>query len=274
MRSITKRFQYNGDTPPINIGGFGDWHVGNVCASWKGLRRVVKFIHDTPDMYWIGMGDFFDGVTVKDPRHKPGVVDKDLQGKDDFIDLQYQKGVDLVRPIADKCLAVVIGNHEETLETHCNTNLAKRMAAELGVPFLGYEGYITLRFTHKSGGKGKAVRVFVTHGHGGGRKPGGKINRLDDIRSSYPADFYFMGHTHDMMERVVPIMEPSKSGVRNKHSVGQVTSAFLMKHTSPEDNVTTYVEKAGYQPTAIGWNYCSYDPSTGRKSWAGWVYDD
>ena len=34
------------------------------------------------------------------------------------------------------------------------------------------------------------------HGYGGGRKDGGKINRLEDMTNVIIADLYLMSHTH------------------------------------------------------------------------------
>ena len=38
--------------------------------------------------------------------------------------------------------------------------------------------------------------AYVTHGSGGGRKEGGKVNRLADLASIVDADIYIHSHTH------------------------------------------------------------------------------
>jgi hypothetical protein len=38
--------------------------------------------------------------------------------------------------------------------------------------------------------------IYVTHGSGGGRKEGGKVNRLADLAAIVDADIYVTGHTH------------------------------------------------------------------------------
>lgn len=38
--------------------------------------------------------------------------------------------------------------------------------------------------------------MYLNHGNGGGRKIGGKVNRLSDLAGIVDADVYIHGHTH------------------------------------------------------------------------------
>ena len=48
----------------------------------------------------------------------------------------------------------------------------------------------------KSEGRQTTYSIYVNHGNGGGRRLGGKINRLADYAQIVDADVYVCGHTH------------------------------------------------------------------------------
>ena len=79
------------------------------------------------------------------------------------------------------------------------------MAASLGLEdkYCREGGVLFIRFgnvPHKGGREGQNVKVaysaYTTHGAGGGRKEGGKINRLADLASIVDTDIYIHSHTH------------------------------------------------------------------------------
>ena len=59
---------------------------------------------------------------------------------------------------------------------------------------------VFIRFGEMQDGKSHrrkaAYTMYVSHGNGGGRKEGGKIQRLVDLSTIVDADIYLCGHTH------------------------------------------------------------------------------
>ena len=53
-----------------------------------------------------------------------------------------------------------------------------------------------LRFGEDKKHRKVCYSLYMTHGSGGGRKEGGKINRLADLAGIVDADIYLMAHTH------------------------------------------------------------------------------
>lgn len=70
-------------------------------------------------------------------------------------------------------------------------NPVEEIAVDLGIDFLGYQGYFDLKVD------GIQYDVFVHHGAGGGRTKGAKVNAATRPNSVAIADLYITGHLHD-----------------------------------------------------------------------------
>ena len=110
--------------------------------------------------------------------------------------------MELFQPIAKKILCIVPGNHERR---HYKTNgidMTYLMAKQLGIEerYSPTTAVVVIRFgklkTKHGYGKKACYSCFVSHGNGGGRKEGGKIQRLADLSTIIDCDFYICGHTH------------------------------------------------------------------------------
>jgi predicted phosphodiesterase len=116
---------------------------------------------------------------------------------------QLKLCVKLFQPLADagKILAILPGNHENRVYRSDGLDMTGIMAAQLGLQD-GYSSTTALLFIRlgkndsSSHYRKVAYSVYVTHGSGGGRKEGGKINRLVDYSQIVDADVYICGHTH------------------------------------------------------------------------------
>lgn len=77
------------------------------------------------------------------------------------------------------------------------------MCSQLGIPekYSPTTALLFIRFgkvTNHHGRKNsrQLYTVYVTHGSGGGRKEGGKVNRLADLASIVDADIFIHAHLH------------------------------------------------------------------------------
>ena len=86
--------------------------------------------------------------------------------------------------------------------------------------------------------------VYATHGSGGGKKEGGKVNRLADLASIVDADIYIHAHTH------LPVVFKNSfyrtSSVTS--SVALVDKLFV--NTAASLNYGGYGDKAGFKPAS------------------------
>ena len=109
MKLAYREIKYSGEW--AHIEPLGDIHVGNpACDEQKFIQRVEAIKKDK-NRYWIGMGDYVDNIRP----WKRGVVDKRwetnlLAGEADWV-AQWERFVEIVEPITNKCLGFLWGNH-------------------------------------------------------------------------------------------------------------------------------------------------------------------
>ena len=100
--------------------------------------------------------------------------------------------------------------------------------------------------TNGSGQRRKiCYSIYTLHGSGGGRKEGGKINRLADLASIIDADVYIHSHTH------LPIIMKQafyRTDVRNS-TVGIVEKLFV-NTSSNLDYEGSYGEYGAFKPNS------------------------
>ena len=115
---------------------------------------------------------------------------------------QLQQCVALFEPIKDKILAVLPGNHEQRIWRSDGIDITQLMCNQLGIPdkYSSTTALLFIRFGERKDsnhhGRRQLYSLYCCHGSGGGKRPGGKINRLQDMSGIVDADIYVMGHTH------------------------------------------------------------------------------
>lgn len=89
-----------------------------------------------------------------------------------------------------------------------------------------------------------AYTIYATHGAGGGRKEGGKINRLADLAQIVDADVYICGHTH-----LPAIFRCGYYRTSMANSSVQLVSKLFV-NTAAALNYGGYGDIQGYKPSA------------------------
>jgi hypothetical protein len=84
--------------------------------------------------------------------------------------------------------------------------------------------------------------MYVSHGNGGGRKEGGKIQRLVDLSTLVDADIYLCGHTH------LPAMLKDGFARPNCGNSSITYGTRLYVNTSAKLNWGGYGETGGFKP--------------------------
>lgn len=245
-------------------------HLGNAGCAEDRLRRDVAEIADDPRAFWLGGGDYADLIGYSDGRFDPANLADWVKAKDlgDLGAVAMRRAREILAPIADKCLGLIIGNHEykyQLKQTH--EGLHGWLCTELGAPNLGYcclfdLVLIRLRGVKKpylsperpknaDNGHSETFRVFCHHGAGYAQTPGGKLNRLVQFMQSFEADVYFAGHVHDQVGRREPTIGADDicTTIRAHERIGVVSGSYLRTYAQ---DVTTYGERAGYRPTTLG----------------------
>ncbi len=126
---------------------FGDIHCGTIHCAETEVKAKRDEIKNTPNAYWLGVGDYAEWITSKDPRWDPSPkVIAPWVEQDNIAETQRRWIVDLFEPIKDKCIGLLYGNHEESIRKHNNDNVHKNICDDLKVDNLGYSCFVHLSF--------------------------------------------------------------------------------------------------------------------------------
>jgi hypothetical protein len=221
MEISSKRIKRNpGDK--INIYFLGDIHEGNCNSNEKSLKEAVEIIRNDPIGYWFGMGDYIDAIThTGDKRFDPLSIAKKYNIRD-LKDLPYRQAQQVfikLSPIADKCLALLCGNHEEAYIKYNSSDVYGKFVEmfktsahrENKSPFkMGYDGFYRL-IIHNREKHILTISFALNHGIGGaGFLPGYKVNIAHKCFKYMYADVNVMGHIHQLMHNRKPIVTVSQ----------------------------------------------------------------
>ena len=225
----------------IEIHPMADLHIGDSNCDFKLIMERIEHIKNTDNAYCILDGDLMDTAISSSIGDTYGA---NLQPME-----QLKMCVKIFEPIKDKILAVLPGNHENRVYKSDGMDITELMCAQLGIPhkYSPTTALLFIRF-----GKGNAnnrhrpilYTAYVTHGSGGGRKEGGKVNRLADLASIVDADIYITGHTHLPLVMKEAFFRVSGSN----SSVALVDKLFI--NTSAWLNYGGYGDKAGFKPAS------------------------
>ena len=168
---------------PIIIVPIGDIHIGNNTSNRKLFAMQCKYILDTPNCYTVVIGDVIENAT----KHSvgAGVYEQNMtpQQQQSYI-------IAMLKPIKDRILGVIMGNHEIRSWFTSGVNLPETISEMIGVKYLGYQGFLNLVV------EGKTYSVMLYHGRGGGSTPGGKLNSVVKLNRVANMDLYISGHIH------------------------------------------------------------------------------
>lgn len=225
----------------IEIYPMADLHIGDSMSDYKSIMERIEYIKNTPNAYCILDGDLMDTAVASSIGDTYGA---NLQPME-----QLRHCVKIFEPIKDKILAVLPGNHENRVYKTDGIDITEIMCSQLGIAdkYSPTTALVFIRFgkqTSHHKDRKQLYTAYVTHGSGGGKKEGGKVNRLADLASIVDADIYIHAHTH------LPVVFRNSfyrvSG--SNSSVALVDKLFV--NTAASLNYGGYGDKAGFKPAS------------------------
>lgn len=192
MKAI--RRDLSGDFKIVELFPIADGHIGDPHSNIKRIKEDIAYVRDHENCFAILNGDLMN-CAIKSAI-------SDCYGETLSPMDELKVCVELFSCIADKTICVVPGNHEER---HFRTNgidVTRLMCQQLGIEgrYSPTTALVFLRFGRDAGANNHhrpiLYTIYVTHGNGGGRKDGSKIQRLADYATVVDADIYVAGHTH------------------------------------------------------------------------------
>jgi len=252
MEAAKHRIEYQSRSDVFHLYPLGDIHAGTVYCAERAIKEQVRLIANDPLSLWVGMGDYADCITSKDPRWDSSSIASWVP-KQNIIPAQENWVYDLFLPIRDKCIGLIEGNHECTIRAKHDHDIAMNLCARLKVKYLGYSAIVSLIFSRK-GGSGFGVKGFFSHGSGGPNTDGGKINNLVRALNYFPfCDIWVKGHIHDIKVHEQPAIDIDNGGdpeVIHRNRCAAASGSWF--YTYRQHERPSYAEIKGYAPNRIG----------------------
>lgn len=223
----------------IEIHPMADLHIGDSNSDYKLIMERIDYIKNTPNAYCILGGDLMDTAIASSIGDTYGA---NLQPME-----QLKQCVKIFEPIKDKILCVLPGNHENRVYKSDGLDITELMCAQLGIPkkYTPTTALLFIRFGENTKRhRPQLYTAYVTHGSGGGRREGGKVNRLADLASIVDSDIYIHAHTHLPLVFKESFYRVSGSN----SSVSLVDKLFV--NTAASLDYGGYGDKQGYKPAS------------------------
>lgn len=222
----------------LTIIPIADVHIGDKLSNLKLLKEVLERIKKEKHTYTIINGDLCN-MALK--NSKSDVYSDNLSPME-----QVLKATDLLEGIKNKILVISSGNHEDRTQKETNIDVTRLIAKQLGIEDRYANGWWYLYLTFGKDIRGRQITYGITgiHGYGGGRKSGGKINRLEDMSQVVIADLYLMSHTHKPIGTKNCIYMPyyQSKALSKQEMYYLMTNSFL-------ESDGGYAEKMGFPPS-------------------------
>lgn len=225
----------------ITILPLADFHIGDRQADIQLIHKLIDRIKTDRNCYCILNGDLMNNAVIHSVSDTYNETYTPME--------QIAACVRLFGPIKNKIICVTGGNHEARTWKQSGLDMTRLFCRQLGIEDR-YTETTALVFL-KTGRKTKQHRnqqhtytIYVTHGSGGGRKPGGKINRLVDYSGIVDSDIVICSHTHQPAVIRQKFFRPD---VRNN---AIVTVDRLFVNTAAAMNYGGYGDIQGYTPAS------------------------
>ena len=184
--------------PTVTIYPIGDLHLGSIGCHEKEWGEFVSFIQNEPDSYICVVGDMFDNA-VRNSIANPYDADfryRPMEAKNLLAEF--------LKPISDKVLCGVRGNHENRSVKETDTDMLYDVFCRLNIEdrYRAGTAFLYLSIGERTNGnriKGRPIssyKIVVTHGTGGGKYAGSAINNQQRFGLVADCDVLITGQTH------------------------------------------------------------------------------
>lgn len=245
---VTVEVPYTSRADSFRLWLVSDAHLGNCHTREDEIKGVVERIAGDDMARWLDAGDKIECITHTDRRFEPEDLADWIPARDlnRLPELQVRRYTQHFAPIADKCLGLIEGNHEETVREKHQYPVHGAICERLGVRDLGYSAvWLRLRFKRATGGRDcRVLNVVATHGSGSSRTTSGKALRLERALHVYAADLVFLAHLHTRQRVAAMDWIETRGRVIPRKRIAVCGGTFL--------ETASYAIKRGYPPSEVG----------------------
>jgi DNA polymerase II small subunit/DNA polymerase delta subunit B len=225
---------------PISDVHLGDKGFTKECE--KKLKGYINWVKTTPNAFVILNGDLVNCAT-RLSKSSPFDQNMDLAEQIEGI-------VELLKPIKNKILGAINGNHENRLSDYTGYSPTISICERLGIDYLGDSATYILRLgcRKKLNSPRLSFTIYSHHTTGGGNSIGSKINRIASMREIVAnADVFVGSHNHMLgaIHGVTQIINETTSKLETVRQMIVDTGGYL-------DWNNTYAERNMLAPLRIG----------------------
>lgn len=264
MKVVTKHLTTKTRSASWRLYTIGDVHIGKVNCCERAVRRMVDRIKNDPNAVWVGGGDLIEAIKPSDAKRwdTSGIADWMFTGSvasvkerlRDVCKSQIDRIGAMLDPIADKCIGLIEGNHEQACRHYSNSDVHGELCRGWKTEDLTDCAFLEFLFKREAGkaiGIGKRITCFVTHGHGGGRSPGAEPNHLTRLLLDKSCEIAARGHSHTYF--VLPPIARVYAKEHTHKTDGRLGQKMLRAFNwgtyllSYPEGPSTYESRAGFQ---------------------------
>ena len=237
MRAI--RADLSAEHKSIELLVLADYHYADPNSDHNAIRKDIDYVNTHDNAYCVLAGDLLDCAL----KSSLGDAYVNLSPMEELTAM-----MDLIQPIAHKVLAIVGGNHEARHYRTNGVDMTRLLARQLGIEdrYSPDTALLFLRFgrdgNNRNHNRQILYTIYLTHGSSGGRKEGGKIQRLADYGNIVDADIYICGHTHLPASFKTGFARPSAAN----SSITYCTKLYV--NSAAKLNYGGYGDTGGFKP--------------------------
>lgn len=229
----------------------GDFHCGaaefSPTAEEK-LQGYLDWVLERENAMVFLMGDLMNCSTTSSAGRP---FEEVMGATEQFIHIKR-----LLEPLAKtgRILGALIGNHEYQLlkATGSKLNRALELCEALNIDYAGASCYLSLNVAQTKTRR-TTWDVFLTHGFGGGRRRGAKVNNLEQLAMIASADLYISAHVHDCLPFRTYRWDHNGPNLYQR-KVGFTTSGSFLECSQMDQDKPSeaYSERLAFAPVEIG----------------------
>lgn len=236
---------------PFRLVLVSDLHIG-----LKSFRKDlwIKQLKElgAPNTYWISLGDVVEGRVGSDVKmYDPFVTEMTLQD-------QYDYYFESIEPFKDKCIGMILGNHETGHVKKFALNPIMQYCATNKINYYGDLGRVVLKNKHNT------CRLLAFHGAGGGRMVGSAINRVTSFADNFLPDLVVSGHHHKPAWIMGSQPKELKNGTLIRCPRHEIITGSLMDGYT--NGISSYAEQKMLDPTLCSYTVLGFDDTINLDS--------
>ena len=246
-----------GANDAVRLVFFGDVHRDSPNHAETKWKEFLEYAKGLKNARFIGMGDYLDAnstserISLNGIRHSLHETQRDSHEKEAYGKAKlFAKEIEFMQ---GRLIGLINGNHY--FEHTNGTNTDQELCRLLKCKYLGVSSFVKLQFGLN--GRWQTLDMWLHHGVGGSRLPGGSINRVEHMREHADAEIYAMGHDHrrgvwpanPRLSLEGDSKAPSGLRLRERQSWLIRSGSFLASY---EDGVSNYNVDAARGPSSLG----------------------